>query len=112
MQEFLEKANPQWKWEPTLIEIQETGVRSFTGFKLRIRLLRELGPQKTWQLLQAINQTYLSSSSVGVGRRRFLKRSSAILAALALTAGISNLEPVHAQRCNLLGSHLICIILA
>lgn len=97
MQEFLGEANPQWKWEPTLIEIQGTSVKSFTGITLRMHFLRELGPNRTWRLLQSISQTFLSSSHVSSGRRHLLKRSGAILAALALTAGIGALEPVHAQ---------------
>lgn len=76
MQELLVKANPLWKWEPTLLEVQGADVRIFTRAALRIHLLRELGPRKAWQLLQAIGKTSLPSSPTGAERRHFLKRGS------------------------------------
>jgi hypothetical protein len=98
MQELLEKTNPLWKWEPTLVEVYETNIRSFTGLRFRIHLIKELGLPKTWQLLQTISRIYSFSSSVGKGRRRLLKLGSAFFSAFALTMGISNLEHIHAQE--------------
>lgn len=97
MQELLGKTNSRWKWEPTLIEVQGASVRNFRGITLRIYLLRALGPKKTWNLLQAMSQTFIPSVPVEDGRRHLLKRGGAILAALALTTGIGTLEPAYAQ---------------
>lgn len=103
MQSLLNKANPNWQWKPILMEVQGENIRTFTGLQFQMRLLTGLGPRRSWRITQALYQASSSSQQtnrVGVGRRSFLRRSGAVLAAIAFGLGVRHFvsnQNVYAQ---------------
>lgn len=86
MKVFLTKGRPNWKWEPTLIEIDGQNVTVFTGLPMSIRILAALGPRRAWQIAQHVREAeHVQSASrpFTSERRTFLKRMS-----LAIGAGL------------------------
>jgi len=73
VQSWLTKADPEWKWEPTLLtkQVGTDEVTIFTGIKMKYELLKILGPiraLKVFQLVSDIRASYRSNS----GRRQLL----------------------------------------
>ena len=56
MQQLLTQAKPGWKWEPTILEVEENHVQVFTGVSLRLKLVAGLGLQKAWHIAQLVYQ--------------------------------------------------------
>lgn len=85
---LLTQADPGWQWQPTLLEVEDSNVRVFTGLAMGARLLSKLGPRLTINIIRQIN--HITTSNVGLDneRRSFLRLSGAILAGTAL-AGVS-----------------------
>lgn len=50
VQELLSQARPDWKWEPTLLEIDEGKTLVFTGLAMKTRMLMGLGPRRLARL--------------------------------------------------------------
>jgi len=86
MQAYLEQANHQQRWEPTLVEVSEEQVHVCTGWTLRRKLLLGLGPQRMWRILHLIDAQQ-RALPVQSRRRLFFRMSGALLGGLALTFG-------------------------
>jgi|SRR5579883_2900591 predicted DCC family thiol-disulfide oxidoreductase YuxK len=84
VQEQLAQAKPHWKWEPTLLEVEQDYVAAFTGIKLRLKLLRGLGPQRTWQTIQLMRQAIAPKDILNPQRRKFFARAVLFLAEYSL----------------------------
>ena len=103
--EMLSLHNPQveqWRrqalgenapWAPTLIEIEGTNVKAWTGLRMSAALSRRLGPVATWRLMQVLGEpdaahgTEIPGSDREAGsisRGQFLKGLASGLAALAI----------------------------
>src|SRR5437667_881952 len=87
MQELLTQARLGWSWEPTLVEVEEEQVRTYTGLALRTKMLMGLGPQKTWRVTQLVAQAGLQLDGVNAERRKVLKLGGALIGGLALGLG-------------------------
>lgn len=84
MRSLLEHARPNWRWEPTLLEIGDHHIRAFTGLAMRVRLLTRLGPHRTWRVMQALHQEDIPLHGVNLRRRELLKQGGILLAGTAL----------------------------
>ncbi len=93
VQQQLAQAKPQWKWEPTLLEVEQDRISAYTGMQLRLKLLRGLGPQRTWQTIQLMRRAIEPQEILNPQRRRFFTRSSAVLGGLLLGIGGGTLTP-------------------
>lgn len=85
MRRLLEQAQPHWRWEPTLLEVEGDQVRAFTGLAMGVRLAMELGPHRTLQLIKLIWRFSTSPKGLeaaDLGRRRFLEQLAAIVLVL------------------------------
>lgn len=60
MQALLKESNPNWHWQPTLVEIEKGGeIEIATGVRLMAKIVMGLGVQRAWRiakLLQAASQ--------------------------------------------------------
>lgn len=81
---LLDRAQPNWRWEPTLLEVDGERVRAFTGLAMRTRLLMKLGLKRTWRIAKLAHQAGMPLMEFGIGRREFIKRGVALLAGLFL----------------------------
>lgn len=84
MQIMLTLAKPDWRWEPTLLEVESNKVEAFTGLTLVIKLAKALGLRRAVDIAQLIHQSNLSSSPTDLGRRHFLGQAGASLSSLVL----------------------------
>lgn len=90
IQELLNQANPDWQWQPTLLEVSDDKVRAHSGLPMGIRLVMKLGPRQALRLVKLVHRFSVSRAGVGPadpGRRHFLRRSGSAFAALALLLG-------------------------
>lgn len=96
MQELLSRIRPGWKWEPTLLEVDEQGNagRAFTGSRLSAHLVRELGLRQAARLLRVVRKSLRSATLPaaaddrgGVSRRQVLRWTGGGLGAIALGLG-------------------------
>lgn len=78
-------------WAPTLIEVDGTNVRAWTGLRMGARLSRLLGPVATWRVMQVLGDGPARSTrasdgaeAAGVSRRQFLKGLAGGLTALSI----------------------------
>ena len=55
MRRLLERARPDWRWEPALLEVDGDRVRAFTGLRMRFRALRVLGPRRSWRIARLVS---------------------------------------------------------
>lgn len=76
MQALLNMARPNWRWEPTLVEVHGERVRVFTGIRLRDRLATGLGPRRAMRVVQLVAQALAAKLEVDQGRRTFLQRGA------------------------------------
>lgn len=67
----LDEAKPSWRFEPTLLEIEEDSVRAYTKLSMRLQLVRVLGIRKAWKLADLIQHEF-SKTNVDSERRNFL----------------------------------------
>lgn len=56
VQELLSKARPDWKWEPTLLEVDRDKITASTGFNLKTRMLIGLGPRKAARVSKIVRR--------------------------------------------------------
>lgn len=82
--QLLNRAKPNWRWEPTLLEIDGEQIRVFTGIAMRVRIMTELGPVRAWDLAKLVRESGGSVSGVNMSRRDFLHQTGALLAGLVL----------------------------
>ncbi|VAW37797.1 hypothetical protein MNBD_CHLOROFLEXI01-1109 [hydrothermal vent metagenome] len=94
MQHILSQTIPDWSWEPMLLEITTRKTRVFTGLSMRARLVKGVGLKRACRMAQLMYQTNMDKYHIDQGRRQFLHRSSALLAALPLL-GMSMFEKDH-----------------
>lgn len=50
----------QAAWAPTLIKVQASNIRAWTGMRMGIALMRHLGPQSTMRVLEAVGREWPS----------------------------------------------------
>lgn len=85
---FLDRVNPNWAFEPTLLEVEGTKVRMFTGLSLAIHLARVIGPRKAFQLARLAASTlrpqHTKVKGLDASRRGFLVQSMALIGWLVL----------------------------
>lgn len=86
---LLDRAEPNWRWEPTLLEVEGDRARAFTGLAMRVRLLAGLGAKRTWRIAKLVRRAEVPLIEVGLGRRRFLK----LAGGAALAAVLASLRP-------------------
>lgn len=87
MQELLHRGRPGWKWEPTLLTIEGEQVEVFTGWQLRMQMVRGLGLRRAGRIAQLISQFPGTSVTDSSRRRQFLKVGGAVVGGLALGLG-------------------------
>ncbi len=85
IQQYLNRAKPDWEWEPMLLEVSEDGeeIRVYNGVFMRLRLIQLLGISKSWRVLSSVYQSVNTTISAPE-RRRFLKYSGGVVAGLAV----------------------------
>jgi predicted DCC family thiol-disulfide oxidoreductase YuxK len=93
VQKQLAQAKPDWKWEPTLLEVDQEHITVSTGTKLRFKLLCGLGPQRTWQTIQLMQQAIAPKDVLNSQRRKFFVRSGAVVGGILLGIGAGPLVP-------------------
>ena len=96
IQQVLSNTYPDWKWEPTLLEIKQGKARVFTGIAMKMRMVRGLGPQRAVRVARISRRSNAyegelrqtpSDSTIElrpIGRRKALKA----FAAFGLAASI------------------------
>lgn len=88
----LDRARPDWRWEPMLMEVHGNQIRTFAGIHLRWKLLSGLGPRRTWNVMQVISRTTVPTTEKDLARRHLFKRGASLLGGLALGLGWGNSE--------------------
>jgi hypothetical protein len=87
-------------WAPTLVEIEGSSTRAWTGVRLGARLSRALGPLATWRVMQVLGEANadhgLSDSTAvngisGLTRGQFLKGVGGAAVAVSLLGGTGKL---------------------
>jgi hypothetical protein len=69
-----EALGPDAPWAPTLLAVEGEQVRGWTGFPMAGQLLWLLGPRKSWQVLQLLQEISQPTEIIpNSSRRRFLK---------------------------------------
>lgn len=87
---LLDRAQPEWKSEPTLLEVDGAAGNAFTGMALRGRLVTLLGPRRGWRVAQIVAESQVPGLARGETRRGFIQRATAVAAGLA---GVALLGP-------------------
>jgi len=90
LQAALKRARPEWRWEPTLLEVQGAEAHVFTGFALRAQLLTVLGPRRAWRVAQLVARAQTPLGDVDASRRALVKRGAALAAGVV---GLALLGP-------------------
>ncbi len=91
MQAALKHARPEWRWEPTLLEVQGEDVHVFTGFALRAQLLTVLGPRRAWRVAQLVARAQTSLGDIeDESRRAVIRRGAAMVTGVV---GVALLGP-------------------
>ncbi len=84
IQSMLDRAHPNWRWEPMLLEIENDKLRVLTGVKMQAQIFIGLGPERTFQFFPVLTRLQKPSSAPGAGRREFLRRFGATLSGLVV----------------------------
>lgn len=84
MQSLLSQARPDWKHEPTLLQVHDGHVSAFTGIAMRVRLLAVLGPQRAYRVASVVRGFGVSITGFELSRRAFFSYSGKALAGFAL----------------------------
>lgn len=79
MQALLNLARSDWRWQPTLLEVESSRVTAFTGISLVRKLVKDLGLKQTLHITQLIHQMNSPSPSIDLGRRHFLGQAGVVL---------------------------------
>ena len=103
MRSLLKEAKPNWRWQPTLLEIEGQEVRVVTGPTLAANMVAGLGPRRAWRAAQLMHHTReVQEDRVDIERRYFLHQSGALLAA----ASLLGLPTLRKSRLLSFGTHL------
>ena len=89
MQALLVKARPNWKWEPTLLEVDGQKVKVFTGGRLRAKIGFGLGLRRAWRIVQHLSEArpvVYEGRLFTSARRTFFKQMSMAAGVLVLPA--------------------------
>lgn len=77
---LLRKAKPNWRWQPTLLEVNEEKVSVFVGSAMVAKMAVGLGPRSAWHIFQTLQQLDMPSKD----RRQFLSQSGGLIGAMTL----------------------------
>lgn len=94
IQRLLTLAHPNWRWEPTLLEVEGEQLQIYTGLRLRARVLTGMGLRRASRIARLTWQAGRHSDRRATGRRKLLKGAGAVVAGAALSQ-LAN--PVSAQ---------------
>lgn len=104
--QLLESRGRQELWEPALVEVQDDQAHVFTGMRLRVHLLRGLGPSRAWHVWRLMTHGLSAAGERDPdrhdgalsepGRRRFLARAGGVLAGVAVASGVGSRSLAHA----------------
>jgi hypothetical protein len=96
-QALLRKTRPEWRREPTLLEVDSEHVRVFTGLHLYMRVISGLGLKRSWRIAGLVRQAHLmkisgrfSQNEISLPRRRFIKHLSAVTGLVILPKSITS----------------------
>jgi predicted DCC family thiol-disulfide oxidoreductase YuxK len=81
---LLIKANPNWRWEPMLLEIEDEQVRVFTQTRMALRLARRLGLRRAWRTVRIVQKSVTPPFRLSPERRHLLGSVGKMLAGLTL----------------------------
>lgn len=70
VQEILSEARPDWKWEPTLLEIAGDKAIVFTGLSMKTRMLMGLGPRRATRVARIARQNGASDIEIALAPSR------------------------------------------
>lgn len=90
MRALLRKTRPEWRWEPTLLEVDSEHVRVFTGLHLYLRVISGLGLKRSWRIAGLVRQAHLMKMATNPHhseRRYFIKSAAAIFSGMLLLPG-------------------------
>lgn len=91
MQAFLEEARPNWRWEPTLLEVRDGMARAYTRSAMARRLVTTLGPRRGFQIARIVAS---SPASISQDRRKMLRMAGGLsLLSLVAPPAIAALLP-------------------
>lgn len=107
MQALLRNARPDWKWEPTLLEVKGTRIRVYTGLKMRSRVATGVGVRRAWQMAKIVygRQTTGVRDTVPSARRKFLQNST-LFAGVVFGPRIPLLEKQAAAKPSIILTHV------
>ncbi|MCZ7668028.1 MAG: hypothetical protein M5U34_12960 [Chloroflexi bacterium] len=77
---YCEKQKPNWRWQPTLLEVNEEKVSVFVGSAMVAKMAVGLGPRSAWHIFQTLQQLDMPSKD----RRQFLSQSGGLIGAMTL----------------------------
>lgn len=97
MQEILNKADPDWKWRPTLLLIEEDRVRVVQGAALLSRIAIGIGPRQAMRIASLVGEQSMPAQASSPARRMFLVSAAAGVATLAGAAVMGRPAPAAAQ---------------
>ncbi|UER55195.1 hypothetical protein HJG43_12310 [Kineosporiaceae bacterium SCSIO 59966] len=97
MQEILDKADPDWKWRPTLLLIEDDRVRIVQGATLLSRIAIGIGPRQAMRIASLVGEQSTPADASSPGRRTFLMSAAAGVATLAGAAILGRPAPAAAQ---------------
>ncbi len=84
IREMLNKAQPNWQWEPMVVEIEAERVRVFTRARIGFYLAQKLGIRPAWRIARLVQQAGVPIFSISHQRRLVLKGTGGLLGGLAL----------------------------
>jgi len=74
---LLGRTGGTWQWRPTLLEVDDDQVQTFTGLRLGLRLATGLGPRRAWRIARLAWEAGVLQSALPrpshQGRRHFLQ---------------------------------------
>jgi hypothetical protein len=79
-------------WAPTLVEIEGSTVRAWTGAQMGVRLARRLGPAATWRVAKILGEMKKDggperSPYAGLSRSQFLKGVGGVVVGMSVLSG-------------------------
>ena len=78
MRALLREAKPNWRWQPTLLEIDGEKISVFVGPAMITKMVVGLGLRPAWHILQVLHKFDMPSKD----RRHFLTQSSGLIGAM------------------------------
>lgn len=78
VQTLLAQARPDWRWEPTLVEVEGDKTHVFTGMAMRTRILAVVGPRRAWRIAQLVAKSQMPTQAADASRRQLLRRGGMI----------------------------------